>query len=315
MGEPLILLLALGLDAGVGDPDWLWRRVPHPVVLFGAMIDAADRRLNRDADTPERRRRAGRFGLAMLLATVVLGGALLSVSLNLIGTVGSMAEAVGVAMLIAQRSLAQHVRAVATALRSGGIADARNAVAMIVGRNPETLNAAGVCRAAIESLAENFADGVVAPAFWYAALGLPGILAYKLINTGDSMIGHLSERHRDFGRATARLDDLANMIPARIAALLIALASGRPRSVLSRTLVDAPRHRSPNAGWPETAMAGALNVALGGPRSYGNTTLSEPILNASGRRTCDADDIDAAIAIYWRACLLMAVPAAAWALA
>ena len=225
-----------------------------------------------------------------------------------------MLEAGVLAILIAQRSLAAHVEAVANSLRSEGMEGGRRTVAMIVGRDSASLDQSGVCRAAIESLAENFADGIAAPVFWYAVLGLPGVVAYKLINTADSMIGHLNERYRDFGWAAARLDDFVNLIPARIAAILITLSSGSPLHVWTSTNADAPRHRSPNAGWPETAMASAIGVALGGPRNYGGGVLSEPILNASGRRECDASDIDRALRIYRRACLLLAMAVALWAL-
>lgn len=178
---------------------------------------------------------------------------------------------------------------------------------MIVGRNPQTLDRAGVSRAAIESLAENASDGVIAPAFWYALLGLPGLLAYKMLNTADSMIGHRSERHRDFGWASARLDDFANLVPARLTGLLFAAAAWTlhgataARDALSVMLRDAPMHRSPNAGWPEAAMAAATGVTLSGPRLYGDTVANEPWLNAAGRREADAIDIDAALALFWRA--------------
>lgn len=179
---------------------------------------------------------------------------------------------------------------------------------MIVGRDPEALDEAGVCRAAIESLAENFSDGIVAPALWYALFGLPGLLAYKMLNTADSMIGHLDDRYRDFGRAAAKLDDLANWPAARVSSLLIALGAAVEhgfasfRRALGAALRDSGLHRSPNAGWPEAAMAGALGLALAGPRRYGGETVIEASLNASGRRRASGADIDASLSIYHRAC-------------
>jgi len=304
----LVLVPALLADRLIGDPDWLWRRFAHPVVLFGAAIDFLDRRWNRDSDSAERRRLRGAAAIASLLVSSVLLGALLSVVFDELGVIGFILEIGVVAILIAQRSLADHVGAVANALRRDGLAGGRRAVAMIVGRDPDSLDRAGVSRAAIESLAENFSDGVVAPVFWYALLGLPGLLAYKMLNTADSMIGHRDERHRYFGWAAARLDDWANWPAARLSALLIAAsalyasgwrAAGR---VLGCALRDAGLHRSPNAGWPECAVAGALGVSLAGERRYGGVIVREPRLNPAGRHALDATDIDAAVGLFWTAC-------------
>jgi adenosylcobinamide-phosphate synthase len=308
----LILFIALVLDRVVGDPDWLWRRVPHPVVLFGRAIGFADRRCNRDEDPPGKRREAGRKALISLLVLASFSGALLSWLLDAFGPLGPLLGIVAVMVLLAQKSLADHVDAVASGLRHAGIVGGRRAVAMIVGRDPETLDEGGVSRAAIESLAENFSDGVVAPALWYALLGLPGLFAYKMLNTADSMIGHKSPRHIDFGRAAAIADDWANWPAARLSASLIALgawaASGG--AAAPRALAVARRdhgiHRSPNAGWPEAAMAGALDVALAGPRVYGGERVEEPMLNAAGR-AAGPRDIARALAVYRHACSALAI--------
>lgn len=307
----LILVLALIADRFIGDPDWLWRRVPHPVVLFGNAIGWADDRFNDKLALPRERRRSGMLAMVALLAGAVALGVVLQWILRGIPVAGFVVEVILVAVFLAQKSLVDHVGRVAGALREGGLANGRKAVSMIVGRDPERLDSAGVCRAAIESLAENFSDGVVAPAFWYAVLGLPGLFAYKMLNTADSMIGHKNERHLDFGRFAAKADDAANWIPARLAGTLIALAAwivkGRASSRRSwRTMMrDARVHRSPNAGWPEAAMAGALGIALLGPRTYAGKIANEPMLNGGGRRDALPSDIDAALGLFWMACSLL----------
>lgn len=308
-----ILFLALVLDRIVGDPDWLWRRLPHPVVFFGQAIGFVDRRFNRDADEPEVRRRKGMIAIAALVALSLAIGLALHGVFRQFGPVGFVIEIVIVAVFIAQKSLADHVAAVGTAMRAGGLPEARRAVSMIVGRDPEQLDRPAVLRAAIESLSENFSDGVVAPVLWYAVGGLPGLLAYKMINTADSMIGHLSPRHRDFGRASARLDDLVNWPASRLSAGLVAggalIASGRQSAIaaMRAALRDAGLHRSPNAGWPEAAMAGALGLALGGPRSYGGAPVSAPCLNAAGRRDATLSDLASALTVYHQSCNLAAL--------
>lgn len=300
----LVLLAALGIDRVVGDPDALWRRLPHPVVLFGAAVGLAERRLNDPAlaEGPAVARGALAIGLLLALAAAV-GGAATAIAEAL--PLGEALLAVLVAVLLAHRSLLEHVRAVADALGTEGLAGGRRAVAMIVGRDPAALDEAGVARAAIESAAENLSDGVVAPAFWFALLGLPGLFAYKMLNTADSMIGHRDARHRFFGRATARLDDLANLVPARLTTLLLALAAGggpgRWLAILRVAVRDAPRHASPNAGWPETAMAAALGIALGGPRRYGSLAVEGAWLNGAGRRSAGPPDIARALALVDRA--------------
>lgn len=308
MGHLPVLFAALVLDRLIGDPDWLWRRISHPVVLFGSAIGFADRQFNRSSDPSDVRRRKGCTSIAALLLLAGLGGWFLSWLFAELGVAGLLLEAVVVAVFLAQKSLADHVGAVAKGLFKDGLSGGRKAVSMIVGRDPEALDEAGVSRAAIESLAENFSDGIVAPALWYALLGLPGLLAYKMLNTADSMIGHMNDRHRDFGRAAARLDDFANWPAARLSAVLIAagsgLVKGRPsmQRATETALVDSGLHRSPNAGWPEAAMAGGLGLALGGPRQYGGETVIEASLNGAGRSKAGAGDIVDGLLIFTRAC-------------
>ena len=284
----MILIAALLLDASFGEPRLIWDRIPHPAVLMGRLVAFTDQRWNHG----ESRRLKGTLVTLGLLATGLALGALI----HLIPDHGLL-EALTVAILIAQKSLVDHVRAVASALRRS-IAEGRRAVAMIVGRDTTDMTGPDIARAAIESGAENLSDGVTAPVFWYIVAGLPGILAYKLINTADSMIGHMTPRYRDFGWASARLDDVLNLIPARLTALLIALTHGwvDPKPILR----DAPKHRSPNAGWPESALAPVLNVALSGPRSYNGVRKDYPWVWPEGRRDPGADDIDAAANALWR---------------
>ncbi|GAA5663792.1 cobalamin biosynthesis protein CobD [Brucella sp. NBRC 14130] len=307
----IILSLALLLDRFVGDPPQLWQRMPHPVVLFGKAISWGEKRWNNRNLAAAVLRRNGMWLTVGLVAVSVVLGLVLEFLLPFAGTAGAVAEILIVTVLLAQKSLADHVQAVALALREDGLEGGRRAVSMIVGRNPEHLDEGGISRAAIESLAENASDGIVAPAFWFLVGGLPGLFAYKMINTADSMIGHLNDRYRDFGRFAAKLDDVANYIPARLTGLLASLAtaitkdrlSGRGAfSVMRR---DARLHRSPNAGWPESAFAGGLGLALAGPRQYGTEKVEGPMLNASGKRDANADDIDAALHLFWSTMSLM----------
>lgn len=288
------LAFALALDAAAGEPDWLWSRLPHPAVIMGRIIGAADRRFNRGAFHRLR-------GVCVVFALCLGAAALGTLIADLPG--GPIWEVIAAAVLLAQRSLADHVAAVATGLRAG-LAEGKQAVARIVGRDTTDMDAPAVARAAIESAAENLSDGVVAPAFWFLIAGLPGILVYKIVNTADSMIGHRTPRHEAFGWAAARLDDLLNLIPARLTAVLISLAHGRTdaRRIVLR---DAPLHRSPNAGWPEAAMAVVLNVALSGPRSYGGTLHPLPFVNGEGRHDIGPAEIDAAVAVLWRTWAVM----------
>jgi adenosylcobinamide-phosphate synthase len=282
------LALAMILDALLGEPRVLWDRWPHPAVLMGRAVAWLDGQLNRGGG----RRLKGVAALAVLVAVSGLLG------LGLQALPGALAEVAVGAVLLAQRSLTDHVRAVAAALRLS-VGDGRRAVAMIVGRDTAALDESAVARAAIESAAENLSDGVVAPAFWFALLGLPGLLIYKAVNTADSMIGHRTPRHEAFGWAAARCDDLLNLAPARLTAVLIRAVSPR-RGSWPALVRDARRHRSPNAGWPEAAMAQALDVALAGPRSYGGRMQSFPFVNPEGRHDIGADEIDAAVGLLWR---------------
>jgi adenosylcobinamide-phosphate synthase len=308
----VLLFFALILDRLAGDPPWLWRQVPHPVVIFGKGIDFLELRLNGEGFTAEGRRLNGVVSILALLIVSALVGAGISLLASKLGLLGLAVETVIAAVFLAQKSLGDHVLAVADGLRSGGLTGGRQAVAMIVGRDPNTLDTSGVCRAAIESLSENFADGVVAPVFWYAIAGLPGLLAYKMLNTADSMIGHKNERFLDFGWASARLDDLANWPAARLSAGLIALAAAirlgaaAGRRSLSAALRDSGLHRSPNSGWPESAMAGALDLQLAGPRVYGGQRVSEPMMHAAGRDDASLVDIMRGVSVFYTACSLLA---------
>ncbi|MEM1297680.1 MAG: adenosylcobinamide-phosphate synthase CbiB [Pseudomonadota bacterium] len=302
-----MLALALILDGIFGEPDRIWRRVRHPVIWIGDLIEWLERRLNRGGG----RRVKGVLALLAVLTCVLPIPLVISAM-----PFGWVLEVLGAAILLAHRSLVDHVAAVATGLRAS-LAEGRTAVSMIVGRDPEMLDEHGVGRAAIESAAENFSDGVVAPAFWFLVAGLPGIAAYKAINTADSMIGYKSERFRAFGWASARLDDVVNWVPARIAGLAICVAGGGVHA-WQATRRDAGLHRSPNAGWPEAAMAASLGVALAGPRTYATGPVDDPYMNPEGREEVTAADIDLAISLLWRTWVLLvgvtaAISLIAWA--
>lgn len=271
------MLIALLIDAVVGWPEALYRRIGHPVSWVGALISRGEAWHNRGGAA--RRRALGMLLVVLLVGAVWLLAWRIAVFLPE-GWLGVLLTGVLAWPLVAARSLHDHVSAVAIPLAAADLKGARQAVAMIVGRNPETMDEAAIARATLESLAENASDGVIAPLFWGALLGLPGIAAYKTVNTLDSMIGYRNDRYRDFGWAAARLDDLANLIPARLTGALIAGAAVGVRRTAFRTMLrDAGRHRSPNAGWPEAAMAGALAVRLSGPRIYDGVPSDDPWLN------------------------------------
>ncbi|MBN7786997.1 cobalamin biosynthesis protein CobD [Ponticoccus gilvus] len=295
-----MMLLAMALDAAVGWPDRLYRRIGHPVVWIGALISMLEARLN--AGAPGRRRATGALTVALVCAAVAVPALWVQAVLPG-GWLGLLVGALAAWPLLAVRSMDQHVGAVARPLAAGDLAGARRAVAMIVGRDPARLDTRGVARAALESLAENTSDGIVAPLFWGVVAGLPGLAVYKAINTMDSMIGHRSERYEDFGKAAARLDDLVNLLPARLTGLLFALASGRPGRAIAVMRRDARHHRSPNAGWPEAAMAGALHRRLSGPRVYGNTVADEPYVNAAAPDP-EPQDLRRGLALYRRTMVL-----------
>ena len=306
----LVLLAALALDAALGEMAFVFGHVPHPVAALGRLVDVLDARLNRPQRPPATRRWRGVLAAALVIAlAVAIGSALAALARAL--PFGWAIEVFCVAVLVAQRSLYAHVAAVLRGLERGGVEGGREAVRHIVGRDPESLDGHGVARAAIESLAENFADGVVAPAFWYLAAGLPGIFAVKAVNTLDSMIGHMTPRHREFGWAAARLDTAMNFLPARIAGALIALAAvvtplAQPSGAFETMRRDARLHRSVNAGWPEAAMAGALGLALAGPRRYEGRLVEDPWIG-DGRSEATRFDIGRALLLYVFACLVHAI--------
>jgi len=298
------MAVAMAVDALLGWPAPLFARVGHPVTWLGRLITTVDIAWNRPSDPPAFRRAAGVAGALVVIAvSAALGWVLQSVLA--LGWIQFVLVGILTWPLVALRSLDDHVAAVASPLQAGDIAGAREAVSRIVGRDPATLDEAGIARAAIESLAENASDGIVAPVFWGALFGLPGIFGYKAINTLDSMIGHRSERHEAFGWAAARIDDVANFIPARLTGFLFVLLAPRRAEALSCMTRDARRHRSPNAGWPEAAMAGALGVRLSGPRIYHGSITNEPWLN-EGARDPLAADITQGLTVYRRAMLLLA---------
>lgn len=302
-----VLLLAMVLDALIGDPRWFYRFVPHPVVIIGKLISVLDRLLNLPSAQSFIRRLLG------LLTVCGIGGLAWFIGALFVAWAaplpyGWVLSALLTSLFIAQNSLYRHVADVANALRDDGLEAGRAAVARIVGRDPDTLDEPGVSRAAIESTAENFSDGVVAPVIFAAFFGLPGIMLYKAVNTADSMLGHLNDKYRDFGWASARLDDVLNYLPARFAGLLIAaaagLGTGAPRPALSTMLRDGRKHRSVNAGYPEAAMAGALQIKLGGPRRYGQDILDDPWLDG-GPADCGEATIRQGLKIYVVACVIL----------
>jgi adenosylcobinamide-phosphate synthase len=302
----VVTLLALMVEATLGYPKAVFAAIGHPVTWIGRLIGFLDRTLNLGSDVS---RRCAGFIAIILIVAIPAAIAWAIESILLLVPFGFVAVAVLASSLLAQQSLEDHVARVADALERDGLVGGRRAVAQIVGRDPDALDEAGVARAAIESLAENFSDGIVAPVLWLAVGGLAGGVAYKAINTADSMIGHRTARYKEFGFATARLDDLVNLPASRLSALLIVLAatftgnasaSGAWRAVWR----DAQKHRSPNAGWPEAAMAGALGLALAGPRVYGSIVVEDATMG-DGRREANAQDIRAALALYQRADLLL----------
>lgn len=304
-----ILFLAIALDAALGDMNRLFRHIPHPVVAMGRAIAALDRKLNRPGRSESEHRTRG----VLLVAVMVGGAAAIGLVIAFVARAiphAWIAEVFVAATLIAQRGLFEHVHDVARALESKGLEAGRFAVSRIVGRDPQSLDEYGVARAGIESLAENFSDAVVAPIFWYALLGLPGLLVYKAVNTLDSMVGYRNDKYRAFGWASARLDDWLNLIPARLSAAIIAVAAlfsagGKPWAALKTTLADARHHKSPNSGWPEAAMAGALGLALGGPRKYPGLVVDEKWIG-QGRARATIADMDRALVLFTVACVVNA---------
>ncbi len=303
-----LVLLALLLDLMIGDPSWLYARVWHPVVAIGALIERGEAWLNHGV-----RRRRLWAGAVLTLALVALA---LGVGWGLQHFLRGLAygwviEVALASSLLAFRGLHRFIKPVERALRLGDLNKARKAVSQVVGRDPNRLDAAGVARAAIESLAENYSDGALAPLFWYALTGLPGLLAYKTINTLDSMIGHRNDRYEAFGKVAARLDDIVNWPPARLTALVFVVAAWLrlfrpPLAALRLIKRDASKHRSVNAGWPETAMAAALNIRLAGPRDYGDYQVNDPWIG-DGPTQATAQDLGRAFTVFWTATGLLAL--------
>ena len=307
----LILLLALLLDAIVGDPRFL----PHPVVGIGKLIDALEKKLNR-INRSQRDRAFRGFILLLIMLSFALTIGLLVHLLSSLWAYGWLVEMLFTAMLLAQRSLFNAVWAVGKSLKEPGLAQAREAVSHLVGRDVSRLDEHGVARAAIESCAENFSDGIVAPVFWYVIFGFPGLLVYKTVNTLDSMIGHKTERFLAFGVTSAKLDDIMNFVPARLAGVYLVMAglfvpTAKPLRAAKVMLRDCRKHRSPNAGWPEAAMAGSLGVALSGPRSYGDGIIAEPWLGEEFSARVQMQDIKRALYMFVVACLINAMLVAA----
>ncbi|MEL6596997.1 MAG: adenosylcobinamide-phosphate synthase CbiB [Pseudomonadota bacterium] len=291
------LVLALCLDALFGEPKALWNRLPHPAVLMGRAVGWIDKKVNKGGA----RRLRGTLAFALLCsAALALGFALQAVP-------GAFVDVILAAILFAHKSLVQHVLDVADGMRLS-LAEGRRMVARIVGRDTSEMDQPAIARGAIESAAENFSDGVIAPVFWFAIGGLPGLLLYKVTNTADSMIGYKTPRHAQFGWAAARFDDALNWIPARITAALIAV-SHLDFGSLSAIRADAVLHRSPNAGWPEAAMARVLGVALAGPRSYDGQVQDFPFVNASGQKDIGPEQIEASVRALWQAWIVVLVGA------
>jgi len=313
MSAPLFILMAWAIEVLFGWPDKVYARIRHPVVWLGSLISFLERNTNHPHLS-----HAVRYGLGFATSLIVVSaftGLAWAIAYGLPNIWwGYVLEGVIASSLIASRSLYDHVSAVARPLLDGETERARAAVSQIVGRDPRSLDDSGMSRASLESLAENASDGVIAPVFWGAIFGLPGIAGYKAINTLDSMIGHKNEKYAAFGGFAARLDDMANWVPARISGFLIAAASLQLQA-FQIMFKNARTHRSPNAGWPEAAMAGALGVRLSGPRSYGAHTTNEPWLH-EGARDPDAADIVRGLSLYQRAlglgALLLGAVALAW---
>jgi adenosylcobinamide-phosphate synthase len=304
-----VVLLALALDAIFGDPDRIWSKYKHPAVLMGDVIDWLDVKLNRGSY----RRPAGflAIGAASLLAIAIGILFVLLPDEGILGFINGLLQALVAATLLAFNGLVGHVTAVAVALEED-LEKGRVAVSQIVGRDTEDMTESDVSRAAIESAAENLSDAVIAPLLWFLIFGMPGLLLYKMVNTADSMIGHRTEQYSEFGYAAAKLDDLLNWVPARVTGFLICLAH-LSQDAMNTMIYQADLHRSPNAGWPESAMAGVLEISLAGPRVYEGEQTNDPFLNPSGRRDLIVADIDEAVMVLNRTMLVVfvifAVPA------
>ncbi len=306
--DPLILLIiAMGIEAYIGEARFIFSRVKHPVAILGTMIGFFDDKLNRPKRSQVDRAVRGTFVVIFMVSfAVAVGIGVMWLTLHF--TWGWVLECALLVTLLAGRGLYDAVARVAKGLEIGGLEGGREAVRHIVGRDPKSLDAPGIARAAVESLAENFSDAVAAPVFWYVLLGFPGILVYKTVNTMDSMIGHKTPLHQAFGFTAARLDDALNAIPARLSALIFAAAAlfvptANPSAAIKTAMRDAKKHRSFNAGWPEAAMAGALGIALAGPRTYGGERVDDHWMG-DGRARLSHKDIQRALYLYGVACLI-----------
>lgn len=307
-----ILLIALVVDAVIGDPHGLYRIIPHPVMLVGKAIDAFDKAWNQPSRSDAERKRLGVWMLVILVVgSYALGWAVVLLTLAI--PYGWLLDVLMVYLLIAQKSLYQHVNAIANGLKTDGLAGGRKAVSMIVSRDPSRLDEGGISRAGIESCAENYSDGIVSPLFWFVLLGLPGLFVFKTVSTLDSMVGYLNEKYTDFGWASAKFDDVLNYLPARLSGWFLVIAASvvpgadarRAKRIMLR---DCRIHHSPNAGWPETAMAGAIGVRLLGPRQYDGYAVDDPWIG-EGPYDINADHIKRALRVYVVACVLSAVTA------
>ncbi|MDC1255113.1 adenosylcobinamide-phosphate synthase CbiB [Paracoccaceae bacterium] len=283
------ILLALILDAFLGEPVWIWSKIPHPTVLMGRIIKWCELKYNNGIN---RKNKGILFIASMVIFLGIFGYLIEKLPFSAIWKI------LIVAILLSHKSLTEHVTAVSLGLQKN-LSQGRTAVAMIVGRDTANLAETDIARSAIESAAENFSDGIIAPLFWFLIGGLPGILIYKFVNTSDSMIGYKNIQYNQFGWAAARLDDLLNWIPARLSGLLICIVH-QNNSALNIMWRDAKLHRSPNAGWPESAMAGVLDVSISGPRSYEGVIKNYPFVNVDGKKKLTAVDIDNAVDVLWR---------------
>jgi adenosylcobinamide-phosphate synthase len=300
--DPLISPLALALERQLGYPQKLVGAIGHPVMWFGKLISFCETRLNTPARTPAQRRLAGTVALGLLLLSVLVVTVGIRTVLSWL-PLGWLVEMLLATAFLAQKELGRAVTAVSDALRTS-LDAGREAVSHVVGRDPQALDEAGVARAAIETLAESTSDGVVAPWLFLVLLGLPGIALYKAVNTADSMIGHMDDRYRDYGWAAAKLDDVINWVPARLSAVLVTAAcffvpGASPGKAWDIARRDAPKHESPNAGWPEAAFAGALGFKLGGPRSYNGELVDLPAFG-DGKSGLGPSDIMLALLLYRR---------------
>ena len=283
------ILLALILDAFLGEPVWIWSKIPHPTVLMGRIIKWCELKYNNGIN---RKNKGILFIASMVIFLAIFGYLIEKLPFSAIWKI------LIVAILLSHKSLTEHVTAVSLGLQKN-LSQGRTAVAMIVGRDTANLAETDIARSAIESAAENFSDGIIAPLFWFLIGGLPGILIYKFVNTSDSMIGYKNIQYNQFGWAAARLDDLLNWIPARLSGLLICIVH-QNNSALNIMWRDAKLHRSPNAGWPESAMAGVLDVSISGPPSYEGVIKNYPFVNVDGKKKLTAVDIDNAVDVLWR---------------